>query len=273
MSNKKTNKTIKLLLLSAVFTVNFCFSSWDAAMVTVTQSVAQGDNQTLDELADKSGRSFSVLHGGKLTENEMKEVIKQKDFFYSQKGLEIASMRFAVSDNVIEIIIVPAKYTLEGKDLTDCLPAGLFFILKEDALTYNFRFVKNKLFLNLKGNLLAFTDLEKKLIEAYVNPQKFYIRNDPDYILSKIDEHDEEIEQLRKNLDELTFFIVKQSCKSFKKLGNAAAKDIIAKILAAKKADPQAPDKALVGQLKTQGIKIAAPDLAIIFQYYKNALQ
>ena len=264
--------------------------------VTLVSSGTDQNDRTVASLKDAAGRAWSISYVEDPTPSLIDRISRLKDQFYAFKNVKIDSLQFAVTGSLINATILPSRFVSGGQDLTAYLPAGLFFSYS-DALEYDFRVAVESLFLRINGPFTGEDEIVKKVSAAVADPKKFLVRSDPEYILSRFDQYDKSLvdlraanDQLRAADDELraaddklradnqalkdeltrvrTAAMTNQNQVFFSK--KPVPPDGVARVTELKQADPSLTVAQVSTKLKAEGIKMTDREIKLVFQYYFN---
>ena len=176
-------------------------------------------------------KKFQIVYSGTLSSMTINQIISSKNTFYSWSELKIDSLKYIVSKDSVEILITPSSVMSKNENITGNIPAGMLFVLSDNILQYDFRIMKDNVFVRIKGIFVDKSELFDKIALALEDPILYVRRNEPDYMLEQIDKHEEEIALLRQQLEftRNTFIMSENS-------GKLIEQDVINAVLEYKKA-------------------------------------
>ncbi|MFP4362657.1 MAG: hypothetical protein ACLFR1_02180 [Spirochaetia bacterium] len=163
------------ICLSFAFGADFSSTAWN-----VTEAGTQGGAQ-LYSAENSSGQTFRIASYITITDQMAQNIASAAQRFYNWQYLEIDSMSFVVSEQNIELNIVPESFVYNSADLSEYMPSGMLFYIGNEIL-YNFRMLANNLFVRMRGQLYNETQLCEKILRAVNNPVAFIQTYDPEYI-------------------------------------------------------------------------------------------
>ncbi len=196
----------RIALIASLLSLALCAGALDLTSygATVVSRVSEG-KRTAVTFRDTEARTFIVSFLEEPSAEAVAQVAKLKDLFYSLQNVKIRSLRFTLTGTLIEALLLPEQLLVEGEDLHDFVPAGLFFSYTSDLiLEYDFRVTKDNLFLRVRGTFDGEEEMEQKVANALANPAAFLQRSDPEYFLSRLEQANKDIAGLRGDLDDLT---------------------------------------------------------------------
>lgn len=176
---------------------------WSHETTTVVeQSTSEGQTQAVVENSD--GERFSVSYRQQeLTEEDIEQIIEVADRFYDWEYISIGTLRFLVSPQAIEAYVLPDSIEFQDREILPYVPAGLTFYLT-DELRYDFRMRQENFFMSLEGLYLTENELLEQMVDAIDDPSAYVRRTDPTYYMSKFDQLDRQMEEVRQNIRDLS---------------------------------------------------------------------
>jgi outer membrane murein-binding lipoprotein Lpp len=161
--------------------------------VTNTQ---QENNQTVYTVQTSDGFTFTVASSAPLTDSNAKVLKTSVSTLAGWKLLKIQQAKIVFNGSRADILIIPASFVYKGVDLAKYMPSGIQFYF-DTYLQYDFRMLKDNLFLRLKGEVYDETQFADRLYSAVENPVLYLQTNNPEYLLLQIN-------ALTKKIDNLT---------------------------------------------------------------------
>lgn len=257
--------------------------NWQKENVTVIETKkekleAEDKIKLIEELRDQDGNIFSVTYDPSvpLEEKVVKKIIELKRTFFEWKTIQIESIRFVPSFDIIEIVIIPKKYEYGQIDYLPYMPAGMLFIYT-DTLTYNFRITRENLFIKIKGEYITEDLLGAKINEAIKNPQAYIRKRDPEYFLAKLEQLENSIDKLmsgqvklKDGNDKLRYGVLTLHNKGFFGGMNLIDKNAIKKIILLKESKPSMTKEEISKSLEKEDIKISSGEIELILNIFLN---
>lgn len=219
--------------------------------------------------------------------------------FYNElallEGLEVKQATIIFNDTGFEAVIVPEKFIYGEIDFTPYLPAGLSFIYKTYTM-YDFRMLKDRYFIRVRGEYFGSDDLLDKMKAAYDDPVKYIVSHNPEYVVKQLGKLDlensnqdssiykleKEIESLSKShsdlmkqhkalledYDKLKFAFIAAVKKGIYGSKKPVPEETIDKVLLIKKLNPSYTYIEVYNEMKAEGIKISKGKVALILNTY-----
>jgi hypothetical protein len=266
----------------------FALQGSDYASTVV--STTTEEDRTVVTLQDSSNRTFIVAYLDEPASDTGKKVVQLKDLFFSWKNITINSLRFTITEGIVDALVVPGKILVDGRDVRSFVPAGLLFSFSGN-LAYDFRVTRDNLFLRVRGTYTNEQEMTQKIAAALANPSLFLQRSDTEYVLSRVEKDDQDIEALTTSLKTLADKYEALSAENEKLRGEVDAfryaamrrenvewlflrtpipRDGLARVRQLKQETPSLTRSEVEAQLKKEGIKVSAEAVTIIFEYYFN---
>ncbi len=259
----------KLFIL--IFLLSFIpFYGWEWTTKGYTMiSTTNVDEKTHLQINDSLNRSFSISYSGELSEKMQDRVVAYFKEFQGWNSLKIREIRFDIEEGILKIVVLPESLKLEGNDISSFIPAGIFLAFDQD-MVYDFRMMKGAVFMRIKGLYINETELLKKMDQALKNPDAYIKRNDPDYILAKLEELDQSVEVLQ--LDNYRLKIALMSLQNRGLFGKVYPVDqqLLKKVVEIRKEAPNLTRPELEKRLLSQGQKFSKRELYLIFAVVYN---
>jgi hypothetical protein len=156
---------------------------------TVVSEKKGDDGSVTTNLTDADGNAFSVTAE---TEPQAAQVERITTLVKQLNGLDSLkpeTLRFRLSPNRIEIVLMPSLFAIDGVDYLSYVPAGLQFYFST-FLEYDFRLKVDNYFIRMQGNFFDEGEFDKRIASAVHDPVAFIQTNDPGYIIRKLNELD-----------------------------------------------------------------------------------
>jgi hypothetical protein len=232
--------------------------------------------RTTAVLRDSAGRTFTVSLIEDPSPAVAARVIELKDAFCAWRAVKIGSLRFTVTGGLIETVIFPDSLVVDGAELRQYLPAGLYLSWSSAMdLEYDFRVTKDNLFLRVSGVYKNEEEMENRIAEAIANPSAYLQRGDTEYLLSRLDELQKDIaalreaqEALQKSLDTVRDAAMTRENVEWLFFPTPVPRDGMTRILALKKESPSITPSEAAGKLKAEGLIMTDQEIRIVFKYY-----
>lgn len=160
---------IAFLLLASVHTYALNGRKFDAEVINTTQD----GQKTIVTLKDRGNNVFKVIYQDEaMLAKVVSKINKYKKDFFEWRKIVFTDISFMVFDNYLEVIIIPQEITHTQTNLAKAVPAGITMMSPPglDKMHYDFRIIKDDLFLRIEGDYLNETELINKLCYAYDYP-------------------------------------------------------------------------------------------------------
>jgi len=260
-------KKILLLLLAGFAASPLLAYNWTEAGFTVVNDEDAPAGSIV--LSDADGRSYIIENEEMIPDQIAVEIIKFIDMAKSWKHIKWQEMKFLPGKEETQFAVYPTAMTYRGENLLPYLPGGMTFAF-EEALKYNFRMLKDKLFIKMTGIYIDEEMLLSKLAEAMKDPQAFIRRRDPDFFLSRIEALDAQNAALRRQVEKLTTdYIAFQNGRMFYSK-SPSDEDKIRTVITYKTDNPKATVDEVVAKMKERKVDISKKEIEIVFGVYFN---
>ena len=238
---------------------------WQGLGANVTDKKEDGSRRTLT-LKDGQNHVFKVTYQDETMAGKLAgKIIQYKNEFYSWRQIRVKEASFVVSDNFLEIIIIPMELMHNKTNLAGAVPAGITmtYYLEKDILRYDFRIMKDNLLMRIPGDYKNEDEMVAKLTFAYDNPLTYMRRGDPESLL-------QEIEELQDKLEKLRQAFIYLNNEDWINRYKTIPQETILKIIQLKQKNPKMNSKELWKELKKQKIKITKHELKLVLILYFN---
>lgn len=134
-------------------------------------------------LKDKKNSTFKVVYQDEsMLEQVAPRIIKYKNEFYGWREIRFTEINFMVFDSFLEVIVMPREIIHDQNNLATAVPAGITMVSHSDRdlMHYDFRIIKDDLFLRIEGGYLNEEELLSQLRYAYDFPRAYLQRNESD---------------------------------------------------------------------------------------------
>ncbi|MCP4129898.1 MAG: hypothetical protein GY754_02670 [bacterium] len=245
---------------------------WSAQGLRV-QDTRQEENETNLVIADEAGTTFGVKYFGTLADDKGSKIIELNKSFRTWKNMKVRNVNFLVSNEIIQIIIVPSEFKYKTVDILKYLPAGMMFTYiesREYKLKYNFRITKDNLLVRVKDDFVDEERLSKNLNEAIKDPLAYIKRRDPDYFLKKLNDLEEKNKKLLEQYNKLRYTILTLHNSGFFSGATAVKKKVLERIIDIKTEDPKLGTDAISKKLEKEKLEASDKEIELILNIYFN---
>jgi len=196
--DRKRIIALAVLLASALSAYAFDLAE---AGLTKTATAREGQ-RTIVTLKDAMDRTVQVSYAAEPDEKTLGRIAELRETFLSWSAFGVDSMRFTVTGSTLEIVLTLDRVTLGGKDAGANVPAGMYFTWT-GILQYDFRVVKDNVFLRVSGPFTSEKELTDKMWSALSNPAAFLRRSDPEYYIPKVEKLETDVAVLQQTVKTL----------------------------------------------------------------------
>lgn len=193
---KKATLVFPIILLAAslsAFGVNLSSYGFN---VTNTQ---QENNKTVYTVSEPNGFTFTVSSANPITDSNAKVLQTVVSTLSGWTSLKISQAKIVFNGERADILIVPSSFVYKNVNLAQYMPAGMQFYY-DKYLQYDFRMLKDNLFLRLKGQVYDESQFVSRLYSAIENPVLFLQTNNPEYLLQRLNDLASKVEALTHQL-------------------------------------------------------------------------
>jgi len=287
----------RLLILAALFAGCVCGAfgldlSTYGFQVTGTH---QENNMTAYDAKDANGTAVSVLSAAALTDANAKSLRDLLGTLEGWKYLKIDHLRAKFnSDGSADVVVMPSSFSYKNVELTAYLPSGLQFSYN-GSIAYDFRMLKDNLFLRLKGQVFDENQFAERLLSAVKDPILYLQTTDPEYLQRRMDELVAKVDTLsaqivslgaqiaslgaqiaslaadhQKSDNSLKVAIVTLNNKGF--FGNITPVNShdVDEIVTLKRADPTPTKDQIAERLKQKAVKVPGNVISLVLGVYFN---
>lgn len=159
------------------------------------------NKQTVYDASDAQGQSFTVASAEPLSAIDMQVLGSVLQTLRGWSDLKIGQLHFVFTGNRADILVIPTSFVYRGVDLARYMPSGIQ-LYYDNYLQYDFRMLKDNLFLRLKGEVYSESQFADRAYAAVQNPVLFIQTNDPEYLLRRLNEIASAITSIQAKLDE-----------------------------------------------------------------------
>lgn len=157
---------------------------------------AREGQRTIVTLKDSMDRTVQLSYVAEPDAKAFARILAIRETFLSWTAFDVASMRFTLTGATLEIVVNLDRVTAGGKDVTENVPAGFYFTWT-GILQYDFRVVKDNVFLRISGPFTSEKELADKIHAAVSNPAAFLRRSDPEYYIPKVEKLEMDVPTLQ----------------------------------------------------------------------------
>jgi hypothetical protein len=250
-------------ILSVAITASSAFGAdWAKLGLTVIEK-KEGDGAYEYRLKDAGGQEFDIQGEKEPGDDSVQKIIDLKATLSARELFKIKEIRFIILPNSIDAVIVPSFFTYKDTDILPSLPSTILFSLS-DRLEYNFRIVKDNIFMRIKGDFSTDAELGEKVVGGIKNPLSFVRMRDPEVFLTRINE----IEEMNKKLRNA---VMTWHNTGFLGIGSSPIEQKkIDRVTELKRQKPDIKKDEVKAILEKEGISVSGKELSIIFSAYFN---
>ncbi|NLY75981.1 MAG: hypothetical protein GX075_11880 [Firmicutes bacterium] len=254
--------------LAVGFLLAACLSchayDWEKNGVKLLDRSESGSKTSLT-LKDEKNQVFKVTYQDQtMLERVAPKVIKFKNEFYGWRRIKFSEISFMVFDNFLEVIIIPREITHRDQNIASAVPAGITMLSEpnREVMHYDFRIIKDNLFLRIEGDYLNEDELMSKLSYAYDYPSLYLKRGE-----SPPDPNDKQSAGIdEKTRQALIYFLNEDWYGRYK----AVPPETIKKVIELRQNNPWLTKNQLWKALKKEKVKLTKRELELILIIYFN---
>ncbi len=180
-------------------------AEFEAAGYEVVSSRTEAGLPVYD-VRSADGLSFSVSMIGSLREARVRAVDTLTEIVARMEGLGPESVRIIFDANRATAIVIPDRFTINGRSYVRYMPSGMQFSFDE-APAYDFRLLVDNLAVRINGAFLSHEQFLDRIVRAVDNPAAYIQSSDPQYLAQQIIE-------LRDLIDRVAADLARQSAES-----------------------------------------------------------
>ncbi len=165
------------LFLTCIQAYAFDWKKYDATLIDKSKD----GSKTILTLKDKKEKVFRVVYQDEtMLDKVAPKIIKYKNEFYGWREIGFTEISFMVFDNFLEVIVMPQEIKHNNDNLATAVPAGITMVSQpdQDLMHYDFRIIKDNLFLRIDGDYLNEGELIAKLRYAFDYPLVYQRRSE-----------------------------------------------------------------------------------------------
>lgn len=163
-----------------------------AAGYTVVAERTESGLPTYD-LEDGAGNAFSVSVIGAVRDAQLEAIDRIVEVAFQIDGLTIDRMRIVFQGTRADAVIIPARFTVDGRNRANLMPSGVAFSF-DQALAYDFRLLVDNLTPRINGQFLTMEQFIDRIRRAIANPAAFIQSQDPVFLARRMDEQQRQID-------------------------------------------------------------------------------
>ncbi|TAL39970.1 MAG: hypothetical protein EPN93_00170 [Spirochaetes bacterium] len=249
-------------ILSVAITASAFGADWTKLGLTVLEK-KEGDGAYEYRLKDAGGQEFDIQSEKEVSDDTVQRALGLKTTLSGRELFKIKEIKFIILPNSIDAVIVPSFFTYKDTDILPCLPSTILFSLS-DRLEYNFRIVKDNIFMRIKGDFSTDDELGEKVVGGIKNPLSFVRMRDPEVFLTRINEIEDANRKLRNA-------VISWHNTGFLGIGSGPIdQKKVDRVTALKRQKPDMKKDEVKAALEKEGISVSGKELSIIFSAYFN---
>ncbi len=279
---KKTTALLVVLLVASasLWAVEFA----DYGLTVLGERTEDG--LRLSTLRDERGREFVFGADATVGEAEIAVVEQVVDLVFGFNSMEIEELRIVVGERRVSVQVRPRNFVHDGIDLGALTPAGVQFYFV-DFLEYDFRMLVRGLFLRLRGQFVNEDLLLERLVGAARNPEQFLQSQNPEFMLSRIHELEQELAETRQELRDSTreserirqeLELTRNAVLVFEnrsffgslRIPDAAA---VRRVIELKQEFPGLDQDDMRARLEAEGLSVSKKEVFLIYSLYFNEFE
>lgn len=240
-------------------------------LAVATNAPAGGTAQAW--LEDKAGRRFAVSWQREPTADDARKVGEVAEALLGWDQLAVRTLAVLVTADGLEVSLVPSRFTVRDKDVTEFLPAGMAFYYK-DFLAYEFRMVKESVSMKLSGRFVSRAEFAVALANALDNPLAYSSKTN---YLERLDLLDSETarlklenQRLRAEHEALRHAVIALFNTGFLRGPREVAKASILKLVELKQKHPDKKPDELRKLAEGDGVKLSSGEVELILRVFFN---
>lgn len=262
---KRLTATLIAVICSfSIATHTYAFN-WKSLNVDTVNQEEDG-SKTILILSDQENRVFKVITEEEIITSKLAEkIIKFKNDFYSWRNIRLQELSFMVFANLLDVVIIPRQIIYNDQNLATAIPAGITMSYNPalDLMHYDFRLMKENLFLRIDGDYLNEERLMAEIASAYENPAAYLQRTAPVAAEPQRGNHNGEDEKTRQAL----IYLYNEDWNGRHR---AVPPEVIQRVAALKQSHPGLTHDQLWKLVKQEKIKLTKKEFDLILAVYFN---
>lgn len=282
---------MKKLLILVILTVSVNVYAYDWSKIDAAKEEIASSDSNVVPVKMSTGNTIYIENESNVNDEKAASIDKISKQFFSWENIKINKLKILVTKSELIIAVYPERFVYKKTNLLPYVTSGIMFSYKDSILRYDFRIMRNNIFMKISGVFLNEELLAKKVYEAVKDPQSFIKRRDADFFLAQIDKIDEEMDKLEarimtlekenkqlksslkeqdEKVDKLVVAVTSFQNDRFFYNSKPIDKKIIRAVIAEKEANPNITVKETVENLKKKNVEVSAKQVEIIFAVYYN---
>lgn len=269
-----------IILLTVIFISSpLAAFDWSKRNIKV-ENTEQKETETLLTLKAEDNTVFTVRYRDDIDEGAVDKIVKMNGDFRKWKDMEVGNLEFVVQKDLIQAVVIPAKYSFRGTNIIPYMPAGMLFEIT-DSMKYNFRINVDNNFVRIEDKFIGEDVLSDKIVKAVKDPILYLTTDNPKYLLRKITDSQAQIEELKRNYDRLLDMHEKLKAAvmgvhntGFLGFGEKLVnKNLIKRIIELKTANPRITKDEISKKLEAEKMEFKGNEIVLILKVYYNEFQ
>lgn len=219
-------------------------------------------------LKDKKNLTFKVVYQDEsMLEQVAPRIIKYKNEFYGWREINFTEISFMVFDSFLEVIVMPREIIHGQNNLAAAIPAGITMVnhSDRDLMHYDFRIIKDNLFLRIEGDYVSEEELLSQLRYAYDFPRAYLQRNE-----SKVNNSRNSSGGIDEKARQALIYLLNEDWNGRPK---SVPPETIKKVTELKANNPWMTKNQLWKEIKKEKIKITKREFELILIIYFNEFE
>ncbi|MCL1864964.1 MAG: hypothetical protein FWF73_04055 [Spirochaetes bacterium] len=263
-------KKFYILLFLFVLTSSASAYNWNSAGFQEISSGVEGDENYLI-LKDGNSVTIKIRYYDDVPRGWEDNVVELNRKFTRWEYMKPSAIDYLVTNNSCEVLINPSSFTYNNNNFLQYIPGGMTFILYDYGITYNFRITKDNLFVRLNDKFIDEESLCKRIKEAVDDPILYLKKREPEYLLQKLNEVENDIAILKMYHDRLINSVLYLHNTGFFGFGNTPVKSsVIKKVVELKAKDSTLKFDKIKEQLEKEKIDFSNKELKLILYIFYN---
>lgn len=176
--------------------------------------------------------------------------------FESWQDLDIASLRFFLGAQRMEILLIPSRFDIKGTNYAQYIPAGLYFYY-EGSIRYDFRMNLDRYFMRIKGLFVDRDELTGKMAQAIQNPAAYIQLTEPEMIFNRLAELEDSVYQLKRENEKLKTALMNLMNRDFFGTVVPLKPEVISRLIELRKTNPGWKKNDYVKALSAEKINVS----------------
>ncbi|TVR85983.1 MAG: hypothetical protein EA428_14980 [Spirochaetaceae bacterium] len=275
---REIRRTIALLVVVLAVSVSLGAVEFEDYGLTVLGERTE-DGLRLTTLRDERDREFVFGADTAVGEAEIAIVEQVVNLVYGFDSMSIEELRIVVGERRVSVQVRPREFFHDGIDLGALTPAGVQFYFV-DFLEYDFRMLVRGLFLRLRGQFVNEELLLERLVGAAQNPEQFLQSQNPEFMLSRIHELEQELARTREELEHsivererirnAVLVLENRSLFGSVRIPDAAA---VQRLIELRQEFPGLDQDDMRARLEAEGFSISKKEVFLVYSLYFNEFE